>query len=105
MRGLLAMLASLAAGSALAAGDADELALGKSLFTGRATPACAVCHTLKDAGSIGEVGPVLDEIKPSPERVMTALRNGVGLMPSYKDTLTDAQIRALARYVSTVAGR
>ena len=105
MRGLLAMLASLAASSALAAGDADELALGKALFTGRATPACAVCHTLKDAGSTGEVGPVLDEIKPSPERVMTALRNGVGLMPSYKESLTDAQIRALARYVSTVAGR
>ena len=99
------MIASLAASPALAAGEADELALGKALFTGRATPACAVCHTLKHAGSSGEIGPVLDEIKPTPERVLTALRNGVGLMPSYKDTLTDAEIRALARYVSTVSGR
>ena len=102
--GPLVMLAWLAAGPALAA-EADELALGKALFTGRAAPACAVCHTLKDAGSAGEIGPVLDEIKPTRERVLTALRNGVGLMPSYKDTLTEAEIRALARYVSTVAGR
>jgi len=103
MRRALWLLA-WAVAPALAAAD-DDLAMGKALFTQRATPACAVCHTLKDAGTTGEVGPALDELKPSADRVTTALRNGVGLMPSYKDTLTDAQIRAIARYVAAVSGR
>jgi mono/diheme cytochrome c family protein len=32
------------------------------------------------------------------------LRNGLGSMPSYRATLTDAQIEALARYVSKASG-
>ncbi|KQV99883.1 cytochrome c [Rhizobacter sp. Root1221] len=102
MRHTLWLLA-LAAAPVLAAGD--DLAVGKALFVNGAVPACAVCHTLKDAGTTGEVGPVLDELKPSADRVAAALRNGVGLMPSYKDSLTDAQIRAIARYVASVSGR
>jgi len=102
MRHTLWLLA-LAAAPVLAADD--DLAEGKALFTKGAMPACAVCHTLKDAGTTGEVGPALDELKPSADRVARALRNGVGLMPSYKDTLSDAQIRAIARYVATASGR
>ena len=102
MRRLLWLLVC-AAGPALAADEG--LDAGKALFTKQAVPACAVCHTLKDAGSTGDVGPSLDELKPASDRVINALRNGVGLMPSYKDTLTDAQMRAIARYVSTVSGR
>jgi cytochrome c6 len=79
--------------------------LGKRLFTKEAAPACAVCHTLKDAGTQGIVGPVLDEIKPDAQRVANAVRNGIGLMPSYQNSLTDAQIQALAQYVSGVAGK
>ena len=96
-------LLALAAAPVLAAGD--DLAVGKALFVNGAVPACAVCHTLKDAGTTGEVGPVLDELKPSADRVAAALRNGVGLMPSYKDSLTDTQIRAIARYVASVSGQ
>ena len=77
--------------------------VGKRLFMG-ATPACAVCHTLRDAGSEGAIGPVLDELKPDAARVAQALRNGLGSMPSYRATLTDAQIAALARYVSKASG-
>jgi len=101
-RGLWAL--AWVAAPVLAAAD-DGLSEGKALFTKNAMPACAVCHTLKDAGTAGEVGPALDELKPSADRVAAALRNGVGLMPSYRDTLTDAQIRAIARYVATVSGR
>lgn len=104
MKRALAVGCLVAAALPAAAAD-DALALGKQLFTGGATPACAVCHTLKDAGSTGAVGPVLDELKPDAQRVANALRNGVGNMPSYRATLTDAQIDALARYVSAVAGR
>lgn len=102
---MAALAAAAAVAPANAADDAETLALGKRLFTGGATPACSVCHTLKDAGSEGAIGPVLDELRPDAQRVATALRNGIGSMPSFKATLTEAQIEAIARYVSTVAGR
>ncbi len=94
---------SLMALPALAADDAAQMAQGKLLFT-TAAPACAVCHTLKDAGAEGVVGPVLDELKPISSRVTKALRDGLGNMPSYKGKLTDEQIAALAFYVSRVTG-
>ncbi len=78
--------------------------LGQDLFTKTAVPACALCHALKDAGAEGAVGPSLDELKPDAARVAKALRNGIGQMPSYKATLTEAQIAALAAYVSKASG-
>ncbi len=101
LRWRCALIAALSA-PALAADDA-QLAQGKQLF-GSATPACALCHTLGDASAAGSVGPSLDELKPDAARVATALRNGVGSMPSYKATLSDAQIAALARYVARASG-
>nr|WP_246448521.1 cytochrome c [Roseateles oligotrophus] len=75
------------------------MALGKRLFIKDAAPACALCHTLKDAQSEGAVGPVLDEIKPDADRVTRALRNGLGNMPAFPQ-LSEAEIKALALYVS-----
>lgn len=72
---------------------------GRKLFTQTVVPACAVCHTLKHAGATGEIGPVLDELKPDATRVEKAIRNGLGQMPAYS-TLSDAQIRLLAQYVA-----
>ncbi len=95
----LLLTAGLAGMAAHAADDAAQMALGKKLFT-TATPACAICHTLKDAGAEGAVGPVLDELQPEASRVAKALRDGVGSMPSFKSSLTEAQIAALALYVS-----
>ena len=97
---------TLALGLLILAGPAgaDETALARELFTAKATPPCAVCHTLKDAGAEGMVGPVLDELKPDAKRVLTALRNGIGPMPSYRDTLTPAELGALARYVARASG-
>ena len=62
------------------ADDAALVARGKVLFT-TVTPACAVCHTLQAAGSAGQVGPVLDELKPDAARVLRALHSGLGVMP------------------------
>jgi cytochrome c6 len=76
---------------------------GKALFTRGAVPACAVCHTLAHAGASGEIGPVLDELKPNAARVEKAIRNGIGQMPAYT-SLNDAQIRQLADYVARVTG-
>ena len=101
-------LASLAAASAMAlaasSACADDalVSAGRALFTKGAVPSCAVCHTLKDAGAEGQVGPVLDELKPDANRVATALRNGVGNMPSFKASLSEEQINTLARYIATV---
>jgi len=83
--------------------DDPTYTAGKSLFL-KAVPACAICHTLKDAESEGAVGPVLDEIKPTAERVTKALRNGLGSMPSYRAKFSDSQIEAIARYVSKASG-
>lgn len=87
-----------------AADDAAQMALGKKLFTTLAVPACALCHTLKDAGAEGAVGPIFDELKPDAARVAKALRDGLGSMPSYKASLSEVQITALARYVSKASG-
>ncbi len=82
----------------------DMLREGKLLFTRTATPACAVCHTLKHAGAEGAVGPSLDELKPDAARVEKAVRNGIGQMPA-NTVLSEDQVKLLARYVTGAAGR
>ena len=74
---------------------------GKSIFKSQ----CASCHTLKDAGTTGTVGPNLDQLKPPFAIVQHQVTNGGAVMPAFKGKLTDAQIRAVARYVSSVAGK
>jgi len=100
---LLVALAPKAVDAQGAGGDA-QFAEGRALFVGGATPACAICHTLKEAGATGNVGPVLDELQPDAARVEAAVRGGIGAMPSFAGTLSDTQIRALARYVSKASG-
>ena len=85
------------------AADAGELARGKELFS-KIQPACAVCHTLQAAGAEGQVGPVLDELKPNADRVLRALNAGIGVMPSYADKLSDKDMRALASFVAKASG-
>jgi len=75
---------------------------GKTIF---ATAGCTGCHTLKAAGSTGTVGPNLDEAKPPKELVIDRVTNGKGGMPSFKGQLSDAQIQAVATYVSENAGK
>jgi len=75
---------------------------GKTIF-GQA--GCGSCHTLKDAASTGTVGPNLDELKPPEPRVVTQVTNGGAVMPAFKDRLTKAQIEAVAKYVSSTAGK
>ncbi len=80
----------------------SALAAGKQVF---ASAGCGGCHTLKDAGTSGTVGPNLDQLKPSQARVVTQVTNGGTIMPSFKGKLTAAQIQAVATYVSSVAGK
>jgi cytochrome c6 len=71
-------------------------AAGKLVFK---TKGCTACHTLKDAGATGTVGPNLDETKPTLGRAIDRVLNGKGAMPSFKSQLTTKQIADVAAYV------
>jgi mono/diheme cytochrome c family protein len=75
---------------------------GKQVF---ASAGCGSCHTLKAAGATGTVGPNLDAAKPTESKVETQVTNGGGVMPAFKGTLTPAQIKAVAQFVSANAGK
>ena len=84
------------------AGGKIATADGKEVF---AQAGCGACHTLKDAGSSGAVGPNLDAAKPAKDLVILRVTNGQGVMPSFKGKLTADQIGAVADYVSGAAGK
>jgi cytochrome c6 len=86
-----------------AGGTSNQLAVGKQIFLVKA--GCGGCHTLKDAGSTGTVGPNLEQLKPADETVEHQGENGGGVMPAFKGTLTKAEIDAVSAYVSSVAGK
>ncbi len=83
-------------------GESAMLAEGKSIFTST----CGSCHTLKAAGTSGEVGPNLDELEPDQGTVEHQVQNGGGGMPAFgkEGTLSAAEIKAVATYVSAEAG-
>ena len=60
----------------------------------------AACHTLFDAGSDGNIGPNLNEVRPDIMRVIAAVTNGIGVMPAYQGELSPEEIEAVAHYVS-----
>ena len=72
--------------------------MGKDVFLNKAN--CGACHILIDAGTEGVIGPNLNQIKPDMNRVMSAVINGIGVMPPFKDMLSLAEIEAVAHYVS-----
>ena len=71
--------------------------LGKDVFLNKAV--CSTCHTLVDAGSYGQIGPNLNEIKPDSMRVIVAVTNGIGVMPAFEGQLSSLEIEAVAKYV------
>ncbi len=75
---------------------------GAAIFKGAG---CTGCHTLAAAGATGTVGPNLDQAKPTLAVVVHRVTLGGGVMPSFKGKLSDAQIQAVAKYVSSSAGK
>src|SRR4051812_38339796 len=84
-----------------AGGRKQASAQGKQIFPQQ----CGACHTLKDAGTKGQVGPNLDDLKPDLQTTQTQVTNGGGGMPPFKGTLNPGQIQAVSQYVSSVAGK
>jgi mono/diheme cytochrome c family protein len=82
------------------AGEGDP-ANGKEVF---ASAGCGSCHTLADAGASGTVGPNLDDARPDFDVVVERVTNGAGVMPAFKDQLSEQEIKDVAAYVSTSAG-
>jgi mono/diheme cytochrome c family protein len=82
-------------------GAQQAAAQGKQVFTKN----CAGCHTLKDANATGQVGPNLDQLKPDAARVERQVTNGGAQMPAFKGILSQPEVKAVAQYVSSVAGK
>jgi mono/diheme cytochrome c family protein len=94
--------ASTPAGTTSTGGGTQQAAAqGKQIFTQN----CAGCHTLKNANANGQVGPNLDNLKPDAATVQRQVTNGGGAMPAFKGQLSDAEIKAVAQYVASVAGK
>lgn len=87
-------------GGAEAGGESAAVAAGKTVFTAN----CGTCHTLKEAGTSGTVGPNLDELEPDMPTVEKQVETGGGGMPAFKGQLSAEEITDVATYVSTVAG-
>ena len=69
----------------------DLLEIGKDIFYNK--EACVNCHILNasDGGNN----------QLSKEHVINIVTNGYGVMPAYKNKLTNEEIEAVATYVST----
>ena len=82
--------------------SADELFnKGKEVFLEAGN--CAACHSLSDAGSIADIGPNLNQIRPQVQTILMAVKNGIGVMPAMEGILSDEEIEAVAHYVSISA--
>ncbi len=81
-----------------AEGGAASTEPGAAAF---AAGACSTCHVLANAGTAGNVGPVLDEAKPDYATALDLITNGKGGMPAFKATYTEDEISCLAGYVAT----
>jgi len=74
---------------------------GRKVFL---TAGCTGCHTLKDAGSTGTVGPNLDQVKTPLSLAVQRVTQGAGAMPSFKSQLSTKQIADVTAYVVTKTG-
>ena len=75
----------------------DKMALGLDIYNNKAQ--CSACHTLQAAGSEGQIGPNLDLLKAQMPRIVSAVTNGIGVMPPWEGILTYEEIEAVAYYV------
>ena len=74
-----------------------KMKLGLDVYNDKAQ--CGMCHTLQAAGSEGQIGPNLDQLKPSMLQVVSAVTNGIGVMPAFEGMLSSGEIDAVAYYV------
>ena len=76
-----------------------KMELGFDVYNDKAQ--CGICHTLQAAGSEGQIGTNLDQLKPLMAQVIAAVTNGIGVMPSFEGMLSSEEIEAVSYFVST----
>ena len=81
----------------------SKMELGLEIFNNKAQ--CGMCHTLQAAGTEGQIGTNLDELKPLMPQVVLVVTNGIGVMPAFEGMLSSEEIEAVAHFVSTSAGQ
>ena len=69
----------------------DLIKIGENIFYNK--EACVNCHILNAADG--------DNNQLSKDHVINIVTNGYGVMPAYKDKLTEKEIEAVAIFVST----
>ena len=74
-----------------------KMDLGLDVYNNKAQ--CGVCHTLQAAGSAGNIGPNFDQLKLTMPQIISAVTNGIGVMPPWEGILTYEEIEAVAYYV------
>ena len=74
-----------------------KMELGLGVYNNKAQ--CGVCHTLQAAGSTGDIGPNFDQLRSTIPQIISAVTNGIGVMPPWEDILTYEEIEAVAYYV------
>src|SRR3954463_16348018 len=96
-------------------GGGTTAADGKKLFAGAA--GCTSCHTLKDAGASGTVGPDLDKVVPTLSKadIMQSIDDpnskitpgySPNIMPgNFQQTLGDNGVKAIVNYLAEVTKR
>ena len=75
----------------------EKMILGLDVYNNKAQ--CGVCHSLQAAGSEGQIGPNLDMLKPQMAQIISAVTNGIGVMPPWEGILTKEEIEAVAYYI------
>ena len=80
-----------------------QMELGLEVYNNKAQ--CGMCHTLQAAGSEGQIGTNLDQLKPLMPQVVSAVTNGIGVMPSFEGMLSSEEIEAVSYFVSTSANQ
>ena len=97
-----ATTAAASTGATTAAAAEGDAAAGAAVYS---SAGCGGCHTLAAAGSAGNVGPNLDQLKPDYAAVMKQVTNGGNGMPAFSGTLSAADIQNVSAYVSQNAGK
>ena len=74
-----------------------KMDLGLKVYNNKAQ--CGTCHTLQAAGSQGNIGPNLDQLKATINQIVYVVTNGIGVMPPWEGILTKEEIEAVSYYV------
>jgi mono/diheme cytochrome c family protein len=101
---LLVALSLAACGGSSASSPSSVSKKGLTALTGKQvfeTAGCAGCHTLAAVGASGSIGPDLDKLKPTFATVEKQVTHGGGVMPSFAGKLSQAEIAAVAKFVSS----